>query len=66
MTTFRFKDLAIGETFDWIGGEAPSFFKRCTKISPRRYRDGDGQDHRVGSIFANVYHLDLHLSQIGG
>ncbi len=55
--TFRFKDLDNGETFDWIGGEHPSFFKRCTKTSARKYRDEDGTIHTVGSIYANVYHL---------
>lgn len=54
--TFRFKDLEIGETFDWIGGIYPSFFKRCVKISPRKYRDSDGTEYQVGSIFALVYH----------
>ena len=55
--TFRFKDLNNGETFDWNGGEYPSFFKRCTKISSRKYRDEDGIEYRVGSIYADVYHL---------
>lgn len=55
--TFRFKDLDIGETFDWIGGQHTSFFKRCTKIGARKYRDEDGQEHQVGSIYADVYHL---------
>ena len=55
--TFRFKDLEIGETFDWVGGEHPSFFKRCTKISARRYEDEDSVKYHVGSIYADVYHI---------
>jgi len=58
MTTFRFKDLEIGESFDWIGGEYPSFFKRCVKISPRKYRDEDDSEYTVGSIYADVYHIE--------
>jgi hypothetical protein len=57
MTTFRFKDLEIGESFDWIGGERPSFFARCVKISARRYREDGGREYRVGSIYADVYHI---------
>lgn len=55
--TFRFCDIDIGDSFDWIGGEYPSFFKRCSKISPRKYRDEDGIEYRVGSKFAYVYHI---------
>ena len=53
----KFRDVAIGQSFDWIGGAYPSFFKRCTKTSARTYYDEDGHKHSVGSINAVVYHV---------
>ncbi len=61
-----FRDLPIGQVFDWISGtSADSFFARCVKISHRRYRkvgDFDRADQKaivysVGSINAKVYHV---------
>jgi hypothetical protein len=55
----KFRDLPIGETFDFVSPDRMmnSFYKRCTKISARRYRDDTGTMHRVGSINAAVYHI---------
>jgi len=55
----KFKQLSIGQSFDFINDEKPSynsFFKKCIKISPRKYTDSDGMTHSVGSINANVFH----------
>ena len=65
MTT-RFTDLAIGQTFDWIDDAQPSansFFLRCTKISPRAYRDERGATHRVGWKNAAVFHVGLDAAE---
>jgi hypothetical protein len=51
-----FKELAIGQTFDWISGNMDSFFNRCTKVSARKYTDGI-HVYRVGTIHAEVYHV---------
>ena len=61
MTT-RFKDLNIGQTFDWIDDENPnhnSFFQRCRKVSASRYETTDGRltDCRVGTTSARVFHI---------
>lgn len=56
----QFRDLAIGQGFDFIGPDRAynSFFLRCTKISPRRYLDERGTEHRVGTINAEVFHVE--------
>jgi hypothetical protein len=56
MTTF--KSLSIGDTFDFIGGERPSFFERCEKISPRKYKGDKGLIYTVGSVHVTVYHRE--------
>jgi len=40
----KFKDLQIGEGFDWIGPDRMlnSFFKRCWRNTYRGYVDEDG------------------------
>jgi hypothetical protein len=55
----KFRDLQVGSTFDWISPNHSfnSFFLRCKKLSARKYNDSTGQDHRVGSINAEVYHV---------
>lgn len=59
----RFEDLAIGQTFDWIGDERSAFtrnsyFKRCIKVSARKYESIDGKDKMtVGSVKARVFHV---------
>jgi hypothetical protein len=55
----EFKDLKIGDEFDWIGGEYPSFFLRCVKIGEKKYRDSNNTNHFVGSIHAKVFHRTL-------
>ena len=56
-----FKELAIGQTFDWIDDANPSrnsFFARCIKVSVRKYVAIDtGKEYAVGSINAVVYHV---------
>jgi hypothetical protein len=60
MTTFR--ELAIGQTFDWVNDAAigsNSFFRPCTKVSARKYVDDQGTEYRVGSVNATVYHVGV-------
>lgn len=64
MTYFR--DLAIGQTFDFIDDDnrmLNSFFARCTKIGPRTYTWHANIGRRVmrtqvGSIYAQVFHIE--------
>jgi hypothetical protein len=66
-TTTRFRDLAIGDTFDWVDpapGASNSFFCKCKKIGARSYETvepvgamGKLMDCRVGTINARVYHV---------
>lgn len=58
----KFRDLKIGDTFDFInpnnymGGN--SFYKTCERISARCYRDSSGVIYKVGSINTPVYHVN--------
>lgn len=57
----RFRDLSVGDTFDWINDRQPTFssyFAACEKTGPRTYVSDDGHRHRVGSINAVVYHVN--------
>lgn len=57
----HFQDLANGDTFDFVSPNLSlnSFSERCVKLSARRYRSLEtGLVHRVGSINANVYHVE--------
>ena len=56
----KFKELSLEQSFDFINDDTPgynSFFKRCTKISNRKYEDDYGVTHTIGSINADVYHV---------
>jgi hypothetical protein len=54
----KFNTLKVGDSFDFISGwSGDSFFKRCTKVSAKRYRDEDGALHTVGTIYVFVYHV---------
>lgn len=61
----KFRDLSIGDTFDFIAGDPlfVSFRDRCQKISARKYINVEvesrnrGIVYRVGSIDASVYHV---------
>lgn len=55
----RFRELGIGDTFDWIEEGSPynSFFLRCKKISPRRYVDTKGVTYQVRTINVEVFHV---------
>lgn len=57
--TKLFRDLKIGQSFDWIGPDRMlnSFYLRCVKTGPRTYVDERGRAHRVGSVNAKVYHI---------
>jgi hypothetical protein len=61
----KFRDLRIGETFDFIHNEwyRPSFFKPCRKTSTRKYVDNTGQDHTVGSINTTAFHVGEHADK---
>ena len=62
---FRFRDLPIGATFDWIDDNAPftSFYDPCEKISTRRYRSlRTGLVMAVGTINVIVHHPNLAIS----
>lgn len=55
-----FGQLKIGAEFDFINDAQPmfnSFYRRCTKISARKYRDSEGVEYRIGSLSAKVYHV---------
>ena len=57
----KFRDLAIGQSFDFIDDSHPtwnSFYERCAKTGTRTYRSESGTDHRVGSINAAVFHVE--------
>lgn len=62
----KFKDLQIGQTFDWINDEKPgqnSFTRPCVKTSARKYRTiagGQIEHYTVGNINATVYHVDKY------
>lgn len=64
--TMTFKELSVGDTFDWInpaGGAYNSFFKRCTKVDNYRYTADDNVKYRVGSLSALVYHVIPKVSE---
>lgn len=62
----QFRDLAIGDTFDWIADTDTrmfkSYFKRCVKLSARTYTAVEGETEPrpmpVGSINAEVFHVE--------
>jgi len=63
----RFKDLEIGQTFDWQNPYKPwltSFIPACKKISSRKYVSQGGLVHKVGTINAAVYHVGLFDSYL--
>jgi len=59
MDNVEFKQLAIGQSFDFIGPNRMmnSFYLRCTKISARKYQDEKGNVHCVGSIRCKVHNV---------
>lgn len=57
----RFRDLVIGDEFDFIppAGKT-SFYNRCVKISDRCYRyatNGSLLQATVGTVNVKVYHV---------
>ena len=60
----KFRDLSIGQEFDFIDDENPmynSFYTRCVKTGARKYESAEGAgvgvSYTVGSINAKVYHV---------
>jgi hypothetical protein len=57
-----FRNLQVGDTFDFIADDRPTtFFARCTKVSARKYTyDGVRPDvtARIGSINCPVWHVE--------
>lgn len=59
----KFRDLAIGDMFDFVNDEYPllnSFSLRCVKFTDSRYQDSNGVIHRTGDPSAYVYHVTMH------
>jgi|SRR5216684_2008420 len=58
-----FKELSVGDTFDFVSPDIGmnSFYRKCRKISAKRYRDDAYIVHSVGSGFARVYHVNEAL-----
>jgi len=65
MASMKFKDLAVGQRFDFINDGAKGYFTfnsfrdRCAKISARKYCSLDRAmpDMQVGSVNVIVYHV---------
>lgn len=64
-TKTEFRDLSIGDTFDFISPDRilNSFYETCKKVSARRYSYHNTQFNKdfigeVGSIHAKVYHVN--------
>jgi hypothetical protein len=56
---YRFIDLKIGDSFDFVGPDPMlvTFHKRCVKVSDRTYRDIDGREHEVGTRAVPVFNV---------
>lgn len=56
-----FKELKIGQVFDWVNPERPhenSFYDRCKKISARKYAGlVNGRVYTVGTVRAKVFNV---------
>ena len=59
----KFKELIIGNSFDFIGpkNDYNSYYKRCTKISPRKYKSDDGETHTIGTINCKIHHIKKRI-----
>jgi hypothetical protein len=59
MKNTQFKDLKIGNSFDFISPDIGynSFFERCTKVSMFKYVGESGGEYRIGSTTCIVYHV---------
>lgn len=56
-TRIKFRDLAVGDTFDWVNPAAPaqnSFYDYCLKTGARTYENETGRKFTVGSIDAKA------------
>ena len=60
----RFKNLLVGQEFDWIDPDKPlseiSFTRPCKKVSVRKYRTTGGgpiEEFQVGAIDARVFNV---------
>ncbi len=54
-----FKELSIGDTFDFISPHGPnSFYDRCRKISHRKYQGIESNlIYTIGNISCIIYHV---------
>ena len=61
----KFRDLAIGDTFDFIGPDRMfnSFYARCCKVSSRGYRDDKLNRYQVGTVDCEVFHVNEENDQ---
>jgi hypothetical protein len=61
MTQGKFRDLAVGDTFDFVdesNARLNSYFYRCVKTGTRTYRAIEPQtDHKIGTVACKVYHV---------
>lgn len=65
--TPEFKDLKVGQTFDFIHPTpgTSSFFLRVKKTGKKTYEDEHGGKYRVGSVKAKVFHVSENPSRRG-
>jgi hypothetical protein len=58
----QFRDLAIGDTFDFIDEQNPthnSFFDTCVKTTARGYKSlSTDKQYVIGRISAKVFHVN--------
>ena len=62
METAKFKNLSIGDTFDFVDPTMigyNSFFDRCVKVSARKYQSVDTKlVYQVGTVHVQVFNVD--------
>jgi hypothetical protein len=60
----KFRELVVGDTFDFVDTDrlrrvfTTSFYDRCTKVSPRKYRSlRTYAEYEIGSLNCEVFHV---------
>jgi hypothetical protein len=62
----KFRELAIGQTFDFIGPDRyNSFYEPCKKISTRKYKYPTGKPKPFDFYIASVGSLDAEVFNVG-